>query len=79
MLYDIYYILCYILPILYYILYITGPADSKKRRVDTVDWASGELPCIPILINPKALPKNTRLCVYQPAKTKGAKDKDAAK
>ena len=47
--------------------------------METVDWASGELPCIPILINSKALPKNTRLCVYQPAKTKGAKDKDAAK
>ena len=64
-------------------LYVIGPAASKKRRVETVDWASGELPCIPILINSKALPKNTRLCVYQPAKTvaktKGSKDKDAAK
>ena len=36
--------------------------DNKKRKL-TSEWASSELPQIPVLINPKAIQAHTRLMV----------------
>lgn len=45
----------------------------KRRKVTTVQWDSSELPSIPILVNKKAIQKNTKLLVFQAEKKKEEK------
>ena len=42
-----------------------GP-DAKKRKVLQVDWASSELPMVPVLVNLEKVPKHTQLRVFLP-------------
>jgi hypothetical protein len=45
----------------------------KRRKVTTVQWDSSELPSIPILVNKKAIQKNTKLLMFQAEKKKEEK------
>ena len=47
---------------------------AKKRKTLQVEWACGELPAFPTIINKKAIPKNTQILVYLRDKTKEQKD-----
>ena len=51
---------------------------AKKRKLGPVEWQASELPAFPILVNKKAIPKHTKLCVYLADKknTKDPKKKD---
>ena len=51
---------------------------AKKRKLGPVDWEPAELPAFPILVNKKAIPKHTKLCVYM-ADKKLTKGKDPKK
>ena len=44
---------------------IDMPAPGNKKRKVSVDWATSELPMIPILVNLQKIPKQTQLCVFQ--------------
>ena len=54
-------------------LHLPGPA--KKRKVAPVQWSSSELPSFPVLLNKKAIKKNTKLCVFVAEKKKENKGK----
>ena len=41
---------------------------QKKRRRTEYDWPSNHLPVLAIMVNAKAVPKQTQLLVYQPKK-----------
>ena len=51
---------------------------AKRRKVDPVDWSASQLPAFPVLVNKKAISKNTMLCVFLAEKEK-AKPKEKPK
>ena len=56
----------------------SGPA-SKKRKVGPVEWKPAELPALPILVNKKAIPMKTRLCVFMADQKKKTPNKVVSK
>ena len=46
---------------------LPGP---KRRKVSNVSWDPNEMPSLPIMVNKKALKKNTKLLVFQPEQKK---------
>ena len=42
----------------------------KRRRVSNVSWDTDEMPSLPIIVNKKALKKDTKLLVFLPEKKK---------
>ena len=48
----------------------------KKRKTESVEWDSAELPAFPVLVNKKKIMKQTRLCMFLADKKKNNKDKD---
>ena len=48
---------------------------GKKRKAQPIEWSSSELPSFPALVNKKAIPKHTKLCVFQAEKKKDLQPK----
>ena len=53
-------------------LHMPGPAKKRKLLQDTLVGESFEMPGVPILTNPKMIPKKTKLVAFQamPPKSK---------
>ena len=50
------------------------PALKKKKMKNLqVDWASSELPTVPVMVNPKPIKALTKLCLYLPEPPKANK------
>ena len=44
---------------------LPGPGPAKKRKTQAHEWSEYELPQFPMIVNKKAVPKNTQLVVFQ--------------
>ena len=44
---------------------ITLNLPAKKKQKVSVEWDTGDLPSIPVLVNSKKISKHTKLTVYQ--------------
>ena len=52
------------------ISYKVALPGHKRRKVSSANWGPNEMPSLPIMVNKKALKKNTKLLVFLPEKKK---------